>query len=159
MCLTAKAVKGAALPLQSIDHIHGSDSLPLGVLSVGDSVPDDVLQEHLENSTGLLVDESGDTLDSSTTRQPSDGGLGDALDVVSQHLTVTLGASLSQSLSSFASSGHVGGVSVNDAPHSAPPGLYQESRPMVSGPGWRGEQGRRAPISVSAPGTVGPGSI
>ena len=32
--------------------------------------------------------------------------LGDALDVVSQHLTVTLGASLSQSLASFATSSH-----------------------------------------------------
>ena len=137
------------MPLEGIDDIHGGDSLPLGVFGVGDGIPDDVLEEDLENSTGLLVDESGDTLDSTTTRQPSDGGLGDALDVVSQHLTVTLGASLSQSLSSFASSGHVGGVSVNDAPHSAPPGLYQESRPMVSGPGWRGEQGRRAPIFVT----------
>ena len=50
MCLTAKAVKGAALPLQSIDHIHGSDSLPLGVLSVGDSIPDHILQEYLIGS-------------------------------------------------------------------------------------------------------------
>ena len=33
--------------------------------------------------------------------------LGDALDVVPQHLPVTLSASLSQSLSSFATSGHV----------------------------------------------------
>ena len=38
-------------------------------------------------------------LDSSTMRQPPDGGLGDALDVVSQHLTVTLSTSLSKSLS------------------------------------------------------------
>ena len=135
-----------------IDHVRGGDGLPLGVLGVGDGIPDDVLEEDLENSTGLLVDESGDTLDSSTTRQPSDGGLGDALDVVSQHLTVTLGASLSQSLSSFASSGHVGGVSVNDAPHSAPPGLYQESRPIgaeVSGSYSRGQQEIWAPISVT----------
>ena len=47
----------------------------------------------------LLVDESIDMLDSSTMRQPPDGGLGDALDVVSQHLTVTLSTSLSKSLS------------------------------------------------------------
>ena len=115
--LTSESVEGASLPLESIDHIHGGDGLPLGVLGVGDGIPDDVLEEDLENSTGLLVDESGDTLDSTTTRQPPDGGLGDALDVVSQHLTVTLGASLSQSLSSFATSGHVAGVSVNDVRH------------------------------------------
>ena len=84
------------------------------MFGVGDSVPDDVLEEHLEDTTGLLVDESGDTLDSATARQPPDGGLGDALDVVSQHLPVTLGASLAQSLASFATSGHVAGMSVTD---------------------------------------------
>ena len=101
--LTSESVESASLPLESIDHIHGGDGLPLGVLGVGDGIPDDVLEEDLENSTGLLVDESGDTLDSSTTRQPPDGGLGDALDVVPQHLTVTLGLDL--------------GVSVNDVRH------------------------------------------
>jgi len=105
--LTSESVQGASLSLESVDHIHGSDSLPLGVFSVGDSVSDHVLQEHLENSTSLLVDEARDTLDSSTTSQPPDGGLGDALDVIPQHLPVPLGASLSESLASFASSGHV----------------------------------------------------
>ena len=47
LCLTAKAVKSAALPLQSIDHIHGGDGLPLGMLGVGDSITDDILQEDL----------------------------------------------------------------------------------------------------------------
>ena len=105
--LTSESVEGTSLPLEGIDHIHGGDGLPLGVLGVGDGIPDDVLKEDLEDSTGLLVDESRDTLDSSTTRQPPDGGLGDALDVVSQHLPVTLSASLSQSLSSFATAGHI----------------------------------------------------
>ena len=114
-CLTSKSVQGASLPLQSIDNIHSSDSLPLGVFSVSDSIPDDVLKEHLEDTTGLLVDESRDPLDTSTSRQTTDGRLGDALDVVSQHLTVTFGASLSESLSSFASSCHVAGQSVTDA--------------------------------------------
>ena len=115
MSLTSESVQGTSLPLESIDNIHGGDGLPLGVFGVGDGIPDDVLKENLEDSTGLLIDESRDTLDSSTTSQTSDGGLGDSLDVVSQHLTVTLGASLSESLSSFASSGHVAGLSVNDA--------------------------------------------
>ena len=94
-CLTAESVEGTSLSLESIDNVHGGDSLPLGVLGVGDCIPDDILKEDLEDSTGLLVDESRDTLDSTTTRQTPDGGLGDALDVISQHLTVTLGASLS----------------------------------------------------------------
>ena len=112
MSLTSESVQGASLPLESIDNIHGGDGLPLGVFGVGDSIPDDVLEEHLEDSTGLLIDEAGDTLDSSTASQTPDGRLGDSLDVVSQHLTVTLGASLSESLSSFATSGHVAGLLV-----------------------------------------------
>ena len=107
MSLTSESVQSAALPLEGIDNIHGGDGLPLGVFGVGDSIPDDVLKENLEDSTGLLIDKSRDTLDSSTASQPSDGGLGDSLDVVSQHLAVTLGASLSESLSSFTTSSHV----------------------------------------------------
>ena len=104
--LTAKAVQGASLPLQGVDDVHGSDSLALGVFGVGDGVTDDVLKEYLEDTTGLLVDESRDTLDSSTTCQTTDGGLGDALDVITQHLAVPLGASLAETLSSLAASSH-----------------------------------------------------
>ena len=98
------------MPLEGKDDVHGSDSLPLEVLGVGDGIPDHVLKEHLENATSLLIDEARDPLNSSPPRQTADGGLGDALDVVSQHLTVTLGASLSESLASLATSGHVAGV-------------------------------------------------
>ena len=51
------------------------------MLGVGDSVPDHVLQEHLEHTPGLLVDEARDTLDTSTASQTPDGGLGDACNV------------------------------------------------------------------------------
>ena len=114
-CLTSESVQSAALSFQSIDHIHGGDSLPLGVFGVGDSVTDDVLQEDLEDTTGLLVDQARDTLDSTTTSQSPDSGLSDALDVVTQHLTMTLGASLSKSLASFATSSHVDEFSETDA--------------------------------------------
>lgn len=90
--LTAKAVEGAALALQRVDDIHGGDGLALGVLGVGDGVPDHVLQEHLQHPAGLLVDEAGDALDAAAPGQAPDGGLGDALDVVSQHFTVAFGA-------------------------------------------------------------------
>ena len=53
--LTAEAIEGAALTLESIDNVEGGDGLSLGVLSVGDSVTDDVLQEDLENTTRLLI--------------------------------------------------------------------------------------------------------
>jgi hypothetical protein len=95
------------LSLQSIDNIHGGDSLPLGVFGVGDSITDDVLKEDLEDTSGLFIDEARDTLDTSTASQTADGGLGDTLDVITQNFAMTLGASLAESLSSFASSSHV----------------------------------------------------
>ena len=105
--LAAEAVEGTALTFQSVDDVHGGDGLSLGVLGVCDGVTDDVLEEHLQDTTGLFVDQSGDTLDTASTSQTADSGLGDTLDVITQHFTMTLSASLSESLSSFAASRHV----------------------------------------------------
>jgi hypothetical protein len=44
------------------------------------------LEEELEDTSGLLVDQSGDSLDSSSSSQSSDRRLGDTLDVVSKNL-------------------------------------------------------------------------
>ena len=106
-CLTAESVKSTALALKSVDDVHGGHGLPLGVLGVGDGITDDVLEEHLQDTTGLLVDKSGDTLDTTTASQTADGGLGDTLDVIAQYLAMTLGATLSETLSSFTTSRHV----------------------------------------------------
>ena len=106
MDLTAKAVQGAALTFEGVHHVHGSHGLPLGMLGVGDGVPDHVLQKHLQHPAGLLVDEARDALDAASASQTTDSRLGDALDVVTQNLTVTLGSSLAQPLASFASASH-----------------------------------------------------
>ena len=45
--LSSESVEGAALSLQSVDHIECSDSLSASVLSVCDCVSDDVLEEDL----------------------------------------------------------------------------------------------------------------
>lgn len=66
------------------------------MLGVGDGVADDVLQEDLEHAARLLVDEPRDALDAAAPRQAADGRLGDALDVVAQHLAVALGAALAE---------------------------------------------------------------
>ena len=105
-CLTSESVEGAALALEGIDDVEGSDGLALGVLGVGDGVTDDVLEEDLEDTAGLFVDESRDTLHTTTASETADGGLGDALDVVTENLAVTLGASLAESLASLAASRH-----------------------------------------------------
>ena len=104
--LTSESVEGTTLTLQSIDDIHGSDGLSLGVLGVSDGISDDILKEDLEDSTGLFVDEARDTLDTTTTRKTANGGLADTLDVITQHFAMTLGASLSESFSSFAAARH-----------------------------------------------------
>lgn len=104
--LAAETVQSAALPFQCVDDVHGGDGLTLGVFGIGDSVPDDVLEEHLQHASGLLVDEAGDTLDSTATCQSSDGGLRDSLDVVPEHFAMSLGATFAQTFASFTSSGH-----------------------------------------------------
>ena len=104
--LAAEAIQSTSLALERIHNIHGRDCLPLGMLGVGDSVADDVLQEHLEHTTGLLLDETADTLHSTTTSQTTDGRLGDTLDVITQDFPVTLGATLSKSLASLATASH-----------------------------------------------------
>ena len=98
---TAEAVQGAALAFQCVDNIHGGHGLALGVLSVGDGITDHILQEDLENTAGLLVDETRDSLHTTTASKTTDSGLGDSLDVITKNLPVTLGASFSEALATL----------------------------------------------------------
>ena len=108
--LSAEAVQSAALSLKSIHHVHGGDGLPFGVLGVGDSIADHVLQENLQHAAGLLVDQTGDTLHSATASQAADGGLGNSLDVITENFAVTLCASFAEPFSSLSSSRHLSSV-------------------------------------------------
>ena len=90
-----------SLTLQGVHNIERSDSLALGVLSVGDSVTDDALKEGLEDTTGLLVDHGGDTLNTTTASKTTDSRLGDTLDVVTKDLAVTLSTTLAEALATF----------------------------------------------------------
>ena len=72
------------------------------MFGVCDGISDDSLKEGLENTTGLLVDHGGDTLDTTTAGKTADGWLGYALDVVTKNLPVALGTTLSETLSTFA---------------------------------------------------------
>ena len=104
--LAPEAVEGAALALERVDLVHGRDRLALGVLRVGDGVPDHVLQENLEHPAGLLVDEPGDALDATAAGQAPDGRLGDALNVVAQHLAVAFSAAFAETLPTFTTARH-----------------------------------------------------
>ena len=61
MCLTSEPVENASLSFECIYHIHGGD--------VGDCITDDILEERLEHTSGLFVDQTRDSLHSSTTGQ------------------------------------------------------------------------------------------
>ena len=102
--LSAESVESSSLALEGVDYVQSGDGFALGVLGVGHGVADDVLKENLKDAAGLLVDKTGDALNATSAGQSANGGLGDALDVVAKDLAVTLGAALSKSFSSFASS-------------------------------------------------------
>jgi len=66
--VSSESVQGATLSLQRVHYIHSGHCLSASVLGVGDGIADDVLQEDLQDSTGLLVNEPRDALDSSSAR-------------------------------------------------------------------------------------------
>lgn len=105
--LTSESVECASLSFEGINDIHGGDSLSLGVLCVGNCITDDILEEDLEYTSGLFVDQTRDSLHSTTTRQSANSWLRDTLDVVPQNLTVTLCSSFAKSLSTFSTSRHL----------------------------------------------------
>jgi hypothetical protein len=78
-CLTTETVDGSALTLEGVDNIQRSNGLSLGVLSVSDGITDNVFQEDLEDTTGFFVDQTRDTLDTTTTGETTDSGLSDTL--------------------------------------------------------------------------------
>jgi hypothetical protein len=78
------------LTLESIDNVQRGDSLSLGMFSVGDGITDNVFQEDLEDTTGFFVDETGDTLHTTTTSETTNSRLGNTLNVVTKNLTMTL---------------------------------------------------------------------
>lgn len=105
--LTAETVQGASLTFQSVDDVHGRDGLPLGVFGVGDRVADHVLEEHLEDTARLFIDQTGDTFYATSAGQTTYGRLRDALDVIAEYLPVTLGATFPQTFSSLTATGHL----------------------------------------------------
>ncbi len=54
---TSESVDGSALSLKSIDDVHSSDGFSSGVLSVGDGISDNTLEESLEDLSGVIIDE------------------------------------------------------------------------------------------------------
>jgi len=104
--LSTETVEGAALALEGVDDIKGGNSLALGVLSVGDGITDNTLEECLEDTTGLFVDHRADTLYTTSAGKTTDGRLCDTLDVITKNLPMSLGSTLSEALATFSASSH-----------------------------------------------------
>merc|ERR1711981_936087 len=85
---SSETVEGSALTLEGVDNVESGDGLPAGVFGVGDGVTDHVLKESPEDGAGLLVDVRADSLDTTSSRESADGGLGDSHDGVLGHLLV-----------------------------------------------------------------------
>lgn len=67
------------LSFQSIDDIKRSNGLSLCVFSVSNGISDDTLEKDFKDTTGFFVDKTGDTLDTATTGETTDGGFRDTL--------------------------------------------------------------------------------
>lgn len=104
--LTSEAVERTSLPLQSINHIHSRDSLSLGMLGVSHSVTNNIFEEHLEHTTGFLINKPRYTLHSTSPCQPPNCRFSDALNVIPQHFTVALSTSFTKTFTAFTSSSH-----------------------------------------------------
>ena len=77
----------------SVSHRVANDLLSEAV-SKGSHIPVEkdayIFKEDLENTTSLLVDETRDTLDTTTAGKTTNSRLGDALDVVTKDLAMAL---------------------------------------------------------------------
>lgn len=82
-------IDGSALLLQSIDDIGCADSLALTHLHDGTSIEQQFAQVLPQLGANLLVDGARDALDASTACETTDGGLGDALDIVAENFPVS----------------------------------------------------------------------
>lgn len=104
VCLNTETVKSTAVTLEGVDNVEGSDGLTLGVVSVLSSITNDVHEELTKDVTNAVVDQERDTLDTTTTGETTNSGLGNTLKVVTGDLSVTLGATLAETFttSSFA---------------------------------------------------------
>ena len=104
--LTSETIQGTALAFEGIDHIHGCYCLPLGMFRVGYRVSDDIFKEHLENASGLFIDQPRDALHTTSTSQSANCRFGNSLNVITKDFAMPFCTSLAKPLSTFASTSH-----------------------------------------------------
>merc|ERR1719228_2692977 len=83
-----------------------SNSLTFGMFGVSNSIANDILQKHLQDSSSLFVDQTRNPLHSTSSSKTSYSRLRDALDVVTQHLPMPLCTSLTQTFATLTTASH-----------------------------------------------------
>jgi len=76
------------------------------VFSVGDRVSDNIFQEDLEDTACFFVNETRDTLDTTTTSKTTNGRFSYALDVITKDFAVAFGTTFPKTLASLSTSRH-----------------------------------------------------
>ncbi len=88
-CLSTETIQSTSGTLECVHDIESSDSFarwysvfnqcyansssPLSMLGVCNGITDNVLEEDFEDTTGFFVDETGDTLNTTTTSKTTNG--------------------------------------------------------------------------------------
>jgi hypothetical protein len=76
------------------------------MFGVRNSVTNNVFQKDFQHTSGFFVNQTGDSLYSTTACQPPNSRLSDSLDVISQHFPVPLRTTFTQTFTAFASTSH-----------------------------------------------------
>ena len=102
-----ETVESSTLSLEGVDDIHSGDSFSSGVFGVSDGISDNLFEERSENSSGVIIDERGDSLDTTSSTESSDSWFGDTVNSGSSGLSgVSLATMFANTFHSFAFSDH-----------------------------------------------------
>jgi hypothetical protein len=104
--LGLETVECLPLALERVYDVQCGHSLPAGVLCVSHGVTDNILKEVPQNATDFFVDITADSLDAATTGETTDCRLRDTLNVFTHDFSMPLGATLSETFATFATTGH-----------------------------------------------------
>merc|ERR1711976_97946 len=103
----SETVESSTLSLESVDDVHSGDSFSSGVLSVCNGISDDLLKERSEDSSGVVIDEAGDSLDTTSSTESSDSWFGDTVNSGSSGFSgVSFSTVFSNTFHSFTFSDH-----------------------------------------------------
>jgi hypothetical protein len=76
------------------------------MFDVRSSVTNNVFRKDFQHPSGFFVNQTRNSLYSTTVGQPPNSGLSDSLDVISQHFPVPISTTFTQTFSVFTSTSH-----------------------------------------------------